>query len=566
MTTIWPFAPVGGVSERLEWSTDVLQARASEQRIALRRVPHRSMVLSHVLSEQQTSTAKQIVRTEDANGYLLPHWGQAVSVGAVSVGSDVVVTGGFDATELRIGDNAIVWQSSDMYEEVTVSAIDSATATLSGVTGTYADALVMPLLSAALPDGISIDRDASMWRGVTAAFQINENPDASALGKVLLYVAIDTSLSMDTDVGGGITRLDNAKSAIISMLDYVLETAKEYGADTDIMIVGWDSGKTSQTETSVDAAKIASLQAFVDGLTTTGGTDFTQGVSDAPAFFASASYKKGVIIFVTDGQPSGGTPLVNAQDARDILDTIPTPVETYGINIDLSDTTYTAIVDDTDADSVPVVAGNDPAALLAAFQAAVYPEYYTQYRGMDVVDDACVVAGGSFSERVRLSLQGFDNGAANAYYLPNRTLVDEGFQIRWQSQDMGAFYTTIEWVHSRKGRQKAFWCSTLNKDLTIAENISGTTVTVSDITRVDVPFHIEIVSGSTSYYREVTAIAENSDGDFDLTIDSSLTLNAVDVDRISFLICSRFDTDSIEIRHEPTYSSVQISCVEIPEP
>jgi hypothetical protein len=183
---------------------------------------------------------------------------------------------------------------------------------------------------------------------------------------------------------------------------------------------------------------------------------------------------------------------------------------------------------------------------------------------MDVVDDCFVVAGGSFAESLKLSLQGFDNGTANPYYLLNRTLADVGFQVRWQSQDMAVMYDVIRFIHSRKGKQRAFWVSTKSKDLTSADGITGTTVSVTDITRDDVPFHIEIVSAGTSYYREVTAIVENTDGTYDLTIDSALTLS--DVDRISFLICARFDSDSIEIRHEPTYSSIQIPCLEIPEP
>lgn len=567
MATIWPFCPVGGVSERLEWKTDVLQARSSEQRIAMRRVPLRSMSLSHMLSEQQASKAGQIIRFENANEYLLPHWGQAVRVGAVGIGTDVVVSGGFDGTELIAGSDAIVWQSADNFEQVSITAITDSTATLDSVTGTYTDALVMPLLDAAMPSGIGIDRDASVWRSVTAPFQINTNPDASAVGKLLLYIAIDASLSMDTVVGSGATtRLENAVAALKDALDFVLETAKEYGADTDVWISAFNAGKSTTTETSIDATKTQDLKDWLDAVTTVFGTDFREGVEDSPPFFASTVYEKGVIVFVTDGVPfaSGKTAQEVADEARAIIDTIATPVEVYGINIDLVDTTYTAILDDTSADGVPVIAGDEPDALLAAIQAAVYPDYYGQYRGMDVVDDCFVVAGGSFAESFKLSLQGFDNGTANPYYLLNRTLADVGFQVRWQSQDMAVMYDVIRFIHSRKGKQRAFWVSTKSKDLTSADGIAGTTVSVTDIARDDVPFHIEIVSAGTSYYREVTAIAENTDGTYDLTIDSALTLS--DVDRISFLICARFDSDSIEIRHEPTYSSIQIPCLEIPEP
>jgi hypothetical protein len=275
MATIWPFCPVGGVSERLEWKTDVLQARSSEQRIAMRRVPLRSMSLSHMLSEQQASKAGQIIRFENANEYLLPHWGQAVRVGAVGIGTDVVVSGGFDGTELIAGSDAIVWQSADNFEQVSITAITDSTATLDSVTGTYTDALVMPLLDAAMPSGIGIDRDASVWRSVTAPFQINTNPDASSVGKLLLYIAIDASLSMDTVVGSGATtRLENAVAALKDALDFVLETAKEYGADTDVWISAFNAGKSTTTETSIDATKTQDLKDWLDAVTTVGGTDF----------------------------------------------------------------------------------------------------------------------------------------------------------------------------------------------------------------------------------------------------------------------------------------------------
>ena len=191
-----------------------------------------------MMSEQQASKAGQIIRFENANEYLLPHWGQAVRVGAVGIGTDVVVSGGFDGTELIAGSDAIVWQSADNFEQVSITAITDSTATLDSVTGTYTDALVMPLLDAAMPSGIGIDRDASVWRSVTAPFQINTNPDASAIGKLMLFIALESSVSMDISVGSA-TRLDNAKGALKDMLDYVLETAKEYGADVDVWITSF---------------------------------------------------------------------------------------------------------------------------------------------------------------------------------------------------------------------------------------------------------------------------------------------------------------------------------------
>jgi len=564
MPTIWPYAPVDSITERLVWATEVLQSRSAEQRIALRRIPRRSFAATHIMAALRYAEAQSIIRTEE--DFLIPHWGQIVSVGPIAAGTPVTVSGAFNSSELEIGSQAIIWQNDQSYEQVEITAISGTDAELDSVVGTYTNALVMPLLAAKLPNGITASRDASPWRRVTADFQIDENIDASAFGKVLLYIALDTSVSMDTDVGGGITRLDNAKAALIDTLDYVLETAKEYGADIDIMVVGWDSGKTSQTETSVDATKIASLQSFIDGLTTTLGTDFTKGTEDAPTFFASTPYQKGVVLFVTDGVPSSN-PAVNAQDARDILDTVATPIETYGINIDLVDTTYTAIVDDTAVDVVPVVAGNDPADMLAAFQAAVYPEYYEQYRGMDVLVDAQLIEiGGSFAESIRYEVAAFDNGTANPEYIQRRTIPENLFAIRWHHLDMADMYTVIKWIHTRKGRQKAFWLSTVADDLEIAGNISGTTLPVEHYIRTDFPIDVDILSTSgVHYFRRVTA-ATPSGNIVNLTMTSTLSLTQANVARISFLLCSRFASDSIDVSHRPGLGVIQIPCIEIPEP
>lgn len=566
MPTIWPYPPVDSMREQLAWLTDVLQSRTAEQRIAWRRIPRRTFSMSHIMDANTYARAKGLIRVEE--DFQVPHWGQIVSVGPVAAGAAVTVSGAFDSSELEIGSTAIVWGSATAYETATITAISDTDAELDNVTGTYASALVMPLLAAKLPNGLTAQVDASPWRRVSVNFQIDDNIDASSAGKVLLYIALDSSGSMNTDVGGGITRMDNAKSAIKDMLDYILETIKENGADVDIMIVSWWVSKTTDSEQSVDAAKITSLKAFVDTLTPqVGGTDFTKGVEDAPAFFASADYKKGVVIFITDGLPSVGDPTDNAQDARDILDTITTPLETYGINIDLVDTTYTAIVDDTLSDGVPVVAGDDPADLLAAFEAAVYPDYYDQYRGMDVLTGANIVeVGGSLGEAIRYQVQGFDNNTANPEYIQRRDIAESQFAIRWHHLDMADMYTVIKWIHTRKGRQKAFWASTLADDLTIAGNISGTTLPVDEFSRTDFPVDVDILSTSgVHYYRRVTA-STPSGNDFNLTMTSTLSLTLANVARISYLRCSRFDSDTIEISHTPGLGVIQIPCIEIPEP
>jgi len=65
MSFIWPYAPMDVMTERLQWLTDVLQARSAEQRICMREIPRRAFSMSHMMSAARYSEAQQTVREEE---------------------------------------------------------------------------------------------------------------------------------------------------------------------------------------------------------------------------------------------------------------------------------------------------------------------------------------------------------------------------------------------------------------------------------------------------------------------------------------------------------------------
>lgn len=197
---------------------------------------------------------------------------------------------------------------------------------------------------------------------------------------------------------------------------------------------------------------------------------------------------------------------------------------------------------------------------------------YTQYRGHDVVETPPVISSGTFSESVIWPVDTLDNAVSTPSHIRSRTTPDVGFQMRWHETDASVIWELRRWIHSRRGRQKAFWLSSYGSDLTLAATIgaSDTSIAVEKIVGMNdlgrTSFDIAIVSGGVTYYRRVTGVTLNTTDTLDLDIDSSLGVE-VSSARISYLRCSRFAADRIEFLHRAKAGVVvHVPCIEIPLP
>lgn len=192
-------------------------------------------------------------------------------------------------------------------------------------------------------------------------------PERAVIGlenksSVALYIALDTSSSMSG------TRLTGMKAAVKGLLDVLNETIVAGGGHIDLRIERWSNGSQGQTWLNVDAADIASAKLYIDQTQAAGSTVFQSAFSNLSSFYSSATGER-ITFFITDGEPNNGATDANA--ARAIVDSV-AGVKVFGINIDLTNTTYTAIVDNTPEDGVPVVSGGNPDALVAAMSGALF--------------------------------------------------------------------------------------------------------------------------------------------------------------------------------------------------
>jgi hypothetical protein len=98
------------------------------------------------------------------------------------------------------------------------------------------------------------------------------------------------------------------------------------------------------------------------------GDSVADGLLNLSTLFVGASRKESrrkVVIFTSDGVPEVDTVAPAAAELASI-----SGVEVFCFNIDLADTTYTAQLDNTPADGIPVIDGTDSDALRVAFAGA----------------------------------------------------------------------------------------------------------------------------------------------------------------------------------------------------
>lgn len=139
--SLWPYFPVGEITEVLEWRTDVLRARASEQRFRLRERPRRQWHFEHLFDAEGQAGARALLRS--ATSFQVPDWISAIYAGPVSAGSSVSITMTTTGLGLVAGASVVLWNGILDYEICTIESVSSGAlvlafvATARSATGIY---------------------------------------------------------------------------------------------------------------------------------------------------------------------------------------------------------------------------------------------------------------------------------------------------------------------------------------------------------------------------------------------------------------------------------------------
>lgn len=119
--SLWPFVPLNETIEVLEWKTDVLRARAGEQRQRLRERPRRLWHFRHRADADMQSSMRALVR--GATSFEVPDWTLALYGGAIAAGSSVAVNFATTGLGLAAGQQVVLWAGILANEVCTIESV-----------------------------------------------------------------------------------------------------------------------------------------------------------------------------------------------------------------------------------------------------------------------------------------------------------------------------------------------------------------------------------------------------------------------------------------------------------
>jgi len=186
--TLWPFAPAQEITEVLEWRTDVLQARAGEQRIALRSRPREIVTFRHRLDALSMARAAELARAGFAGDWLVPLWHMALQPDtdlAQGVTEILLNTG---VSDFRAGGLVAIGVDGGEAVPVEVATVQADRLMLAeplgtqlpGMTGAARLITVAPVRAGVLTSAVEIARRRQGDGTVTASFLLRDAPDLAA--------------------------------------------------------------------------------------------------------------------------------------------------------------------------------------------------------------------------------------------------------------------------------------------------------------------------------------------------------------------------------------------------
>jgi hypothetical protein len=179
LAPLWPFPAAQEITEVLEWRTDILQARAGEQRIALRPRPREIVTFRHRLDALGMARAAELPRAGFAGAWRVPLWHMALQPGADLAQGDMEVPLDTGVSDYRAGvPVAIADVQPDrlvLVEPLGASALGMAVGPVPARRITIA-----PIRAGVLTSAIEIARRRQGDGTVTTSFLLRDTPDLAA--------------------------------------------------------------------------------------------------------------------------------------------------------------------------------------------------------------------------------------------------------------------------------------------------------------------------------------------------------------------------------------------------
>lgn len=194
---------------------------------------------------------------------------------------------------------------------------------------------------------------------------------------------------------------------------------------------------------------------------------------------------------------------------------------------------------------------------------------YPQYRGKDVLIDPTILVS-DLNERISRSVDEFDNGSGPIAVDIKNSWVSSAKAITFDILTRAERWAARRWIHSRRGRQKAFWLPSWNPDLILLEDV-GPTGAALTVRPIGYPLYygvkdimVQLKNGSRVFARVLSgSVDSNGNEVLSLADQVGTGFTVADVELICFMSHVRLNTDRVEIRH--TYAGRAITVVPVME-
>lgn len=188
---VFPFMPQRGVKESLEWKTDIMKAKAGEQRSMIRYEPRQEFEYDFFLDDSQYARWRALSYGWSHRVFAFPVWSEFSRLGPLEAGATTLT---FDtaSADYRDGDVLILWENDKLFETCEIDAISAGSITLPRATlNTYANVFVAPLRFGRTLSGMQAERDANKLIKGSTTFTVTANTDLSASIGLPTYKSLD---------------------------------------------------------------------------------------------------------------------------------------------------------------------------------------------------------------------------------------------------------------------------------------------------------------------------------------------------------------------------------------
>lgn len=192
---VWPWRPQRGLSESLEWMTDIIEAHdGTEQRIQIRQAPRQSFETSVLVDDAvQLSALRVAIAAWQHRLWGWPCWHEAKRLGVTLAAASSSI--GIDTTmaDFRAGGMAIIYTSPALYEVVEVASISADSLILAEATAIQhaVGASVMPLRLARMAGQARRDDYSFDGTRYSVTMQMTENQELATEAAAMQYLGYD---------------------------------------------------------------------------------------------------------------------------------------------------------------------------------------------------------------------------------------------------------------------------------------------------------------------------------------------------------------------------------------